>query len=203
MNTATRTLIGFPPALLVTLGLLTVMITLMGNRDVQREEIIKIKIPNIIMPVEEVVEAKPIEKPVKPVVDDTPPPEVPKQAFETLDGQHVLVAVKAPEIKPGTDIKSGRGLSPADGEYIPYLKVAAVYPSRAITQGIEGHVILEYTVTKNGSVRDPRVIESTSTIFNQNAIKSALKYKYKPRVVNGEAVEVSGVRTLIKFRLGE
>jgi len=177
MNTATRTLIGFPPALLVTLGLLTVMITLMGNRDVQREEIIKIKIPNIIMPVEEVVEAKPIEKPEKVVIDETPPPDIPEQEFDVLTGQNVLVAVNAPKIKPGTDINRGTALTHADGEPISVIKVSPIYPPKALTLGIEGDVILEYTVTKNGSVKDPRVIESTSTLFNQNAIKSALKYK--------------------------
>lgn len=201
MNTTTRTLIGFPPALFVTLGLLTVMIYLMGNQDVQREEVLTFKLPNIIMPAEEVVEVNPIEKPVKPVVDETPPPEVPKQDFTKLDGQHVLVAVKSPTIKPGTDIKNGKRLTHADGEPMSVMKVGAVYPPEALRRNIEGDVILEYTVTKNGSVINARVIESTSSLFNANAIKSALKYKYKPKVLNGQAVEVAGMRTLIKFRL--
>ncbi len=203
MNTATRTLIGFPPALLVMLGLLTVMIALMGNRDVQREEIIKITIPNIIMPVEEVVEVKPIEKPEKFLLDDTPPPDIPEQEFDVLTGQHVLVAVNAPKIKPVTDINRGAALTPADGEPISVIKVSPIYPPKALNLGLDGDVVLEYTVTKNGSVKDPRVIESTSTLFNTNAIKSALKYKYKPKIVNGHAVEVTGMKTKIKFRLDQ
>lgn len=201
MNTATRTLIGFPPAMLVTLGLLGVMITLMGNRDVQREEVVKFTLPNIIAPKEEVVEVKPIEKPVKPVIDDTPPPDIPEQTFDVLTGQNVMVAVNAPKIKPGTDIKRGTALTHADGEPMSVMKVGAVYPPKAISLGIEGDVVLEYTVTKSGSVKDPLVIESTSSLFNANAIKSALKYKYKPKIVNGQAVEVRGMRTVIKFRL--
>lgn len=201
MNTTTRTLIGFPPALLVTLGLLTVMITLMGNQDVQREEIVKYKIPNVVLLPEEVVEPKPIEKPIPPVKEQLPPPTVAREPFDSLTGQHYIIDENPPKILQKSEIKIGDSLSLADGEYLPIHKVAPIYPHRAASRGIEGDVILEYTVTKNGSVRDPIVIESASSILNANALKSALKYKYKPRVINGQAVEVTGVRTVIKFRL--
>jgi periplasmic protein TonB len=62
-------------------------------------------------------------------------------------------------------------------------------------------VILEYTVTKQGTVRDPVVIESSSSLFERAAIQSALRYKYKPRVVDGQPIEVPGVRTRITFEL--
>jgi protein TonB len=45
------------------------------------------------------------------------------------------------------------------------------------------------------------VIESTSSLFDRAALESALKYKYKPRVIDGEPVEVPGVRTIIRFEL--
>ena len=203
MNTATRTLIGFPPAIMVTLGLLGVMITLMGNRDVKREEIIKIKIPNIIMPVEEVVEVNPIEKPSRPVIDNTPPPTVTRQPFDNPLASHVITSDPAPKIEQKSKVKLGDGLSLADGEYLPIHKVAPIYPHRASSRGIEGDVLIEYTVTKNGSVKDPFVVKSASSLLERNALNSALKYKYKPRVINGKAVEVHGVRTAIKFRLDQ
>ena len=89
----------------------------------------------------------------------------------------------------------------SDGEYLPIVKVAPIYPQRAASRGLEGHVIVEYTVTATGATRDVAVIESTSSLFDRAAVESASKYKYKPRVINGEAVEVPGVRTIIRFEL--
>ena len=63
-------------------------------------------------------------------------------------------------------------------------------------------VIVEFTVTKQGAVRDPIVVEANpSGIFEQAAIDAAMKFKYKPRVVNGEATEVSGVQNRITFQI--
>ena len=65
-------------------------------------------------------------------------------------------------------------------------------------------MILEYVVTKIGGGRDPVVIEAKPPgIFNRAAINAALKYKYKPKVVNGEAIDVAGVKTRIVFELTE
>lgn len=201
MNTATRTLVVIPPAMVVTTVLLAIMITLIGNRDEIAERIETRKLPNIVMPEVEVVEAKAIKKPTPPVVQETPPPEVPPQYFEKLGGENVITKVVAPTIIAGTELTLGDGLSHQDGEYLPIIKPAPVYPNRAISRGIEGNVTVEYTVTKNGSVRNPHVVKSTSSLFDQSAMASTLKYKYKPRVINGSAVEVPGVRTMITFRL--
>ena len=57
-------------------------------------------------------------------------------------------------------------------------------------------------MTSTGAVRDPVVIEAKPPgIFDRAAINAALKFKYKPKVVNGEPIEVAGVRNLIKFEL--
>lgn len=54
----------------------------------------------------------------------------------------------------GADIGSGMSLQASDGEYLPIVKVQAAYPRRALQRGIEGYVVVEFTVTKQGSVRD-------------------------------------------------
>lgn len=45
------------------------------------------------------------------------------------------------------------------------------------------------------------MIESSSSLFNDSAVRAARKFKYKPRVVDGEPVAVSGVRNKISFRI--
>ena len=104
----------------------------------------------------------------------------------------------------GADVAldGGLALESGDGEYLPIVKVAPVYPRRALQRGIEGFVIVEFTVTKQGTVRDPVVVEANpSGIFEQAAMDAAMKFKYKPRVVNGEATEVSGVQNRITFQI--
>ena len=81
----------------------------------------------------------------------------------------------------------GVGFGVSDGEYLPIVKVAPVYPSRALSRGLEGYVIVEFTVMSTGAVRDVSVVESTSSLFERAATTAALKFKYKPRVIDGEA----------------
>lgn len=137
-------------------------------------------------------------KPPPPPPVDEPPPSMPKP---TLDSNvSVGMEIGLVDVELDVDV-SGTGYS-SDGEYLPIVKVAPVYPRRAQTRGIEGYVLLEFVVTRTGAVRDPRVIESKPPgIFDRAAVNAALKFKYKPKVVNGEPIDVAGVRNRITFEL--
>ncbi len=137
-------------------------------------------------------------KPPPPPPVDEPPPSMPKP---TLDS-NVSVGMEIGLVDVDIDVDvSGTGYS-SDGEYLPIVKVAPIYPRRAQSRGIEGYVLLEFTVTTTGSVRDPSVIEAKPPgVFDRSAINAALKFKYKPKVVDGEPIEVAGVRNLITFQL--
>ena len=75
----------------------------------------------------------------------------------------------------------------------PPVAVAPVYPARAIARQLEGYVVLEFTVTRIGTVRDAFVVTSTNSVFDRPAMEAVYKFKYKPRVVDGEPVEAPGV----------
>ena len=63
-------------------------------------------------------------------------------------------------------------------------------------------MIVEFTVTKQGTVRDPVVVKAEPQgLFDRAAIDAVLKFKYKPRVINGEPAAVSGVQNRITFEL--
>jgi protein TonB len=139
------------------------------------------------------------DKPDKPPEPEQQPDMPSPQSLDNFNSS-LAVSVSAPSMGSNMNIGSlGFGIS--DGEYLPIVKVAPVYPARAAARGLEGYVIVEYTVTRTGTVRDPVVVESSSSLFERAALDSALKYKYKPRVINGEPVEVPGVRTIIRFEL--
>ena len=56
-------------------------------------------------------------------------------------------------------------------------------------------------MTTTGTVRDPVVLQSTSSLFERAAIRAVLKFKYKPRVVDGIPVDVPNVKTRITFKI--
>lgn len=140
----------------------------------------------------------------QPKKPPTPPKEPPKPEMAKPDFDRSANAMDMGGLNLGADLTVDAGLSGSggDGEYLPIVKVAPQYPRRAAMKGIEGYVVVEYTVSKLGTVVDPVVVEADPpNIFNRAAIRSATKYKYKPKVENGKAIEVPGVRTIIRFEL--
>ena len=138
------------------------------------------------------------EKPPKP---PEVPPEVPPQEMDNIDPNAPSINVAAPEVSQGIDIGGPGGMNIAEGDYLPIVRVAPVYPARALSRGLEGYVDMEFFVTPAGTVRDPVVLFSTSSLFERAATRAVLKFKYKPRVVDGVPVEVPGVKTRITFRI--
>ena len=85
----------------------------------------------------------------------------------------------------------------AEGDIIPVVVIRPMYPREAAITGTEGWVKLEFTITEAGTVRDPRVVEAEPPrIFNREAIRAILKWKFKPRVIDGVAVERRATQTI-------
>ena len=183
----------------VTFGLLWLMRSVVANPEAATDSGVKGSVIEFVRVQEdqEVIVKK--RKPEPPPPPDEPPPDMPKPSFDT----EVSMGLEMGIIDQKVDIDmTDTGGFDADGEYLPIVKVQPIYPRRAQTRGIEGFVLLEFVVTNTGAVRDPVVIEAKPPgIFDRAAINAALKFKYKPKMVNGEAIEVAGVRNLIKFEL--
>jgi protein TonB len=91
----------------------------------------------------------------------------------------------------------------AEGEIIPVVVIRPMYPREAAMSGIEGWVKVEFTITEAGTVKDAHVIESDPPrVFNREAIRAILKWKFKPRVVEGVAVERQATQ-VIDFSLDQ
>lgn len=90
-----------------------------------------------------------------------------------------------------------------DGNAMSLVRVAPVYPRRALLDGLEGYVIVEFTVTAMGTVSDVRIVESTHRVFEAAAIEAARKFKFRPRVVAGQAVEQHGLLNKFTFELDD
>lgn len=142
-------------------------------------------------------------KPKKPPKPEQPPPEMEQPQMEQTDMMNTDSSMSfAANINANNGLSNGMSLDASDGEYLPIVKVAPIYPRRALSRGIEGYVIVEFTVTPQGSVVSPQVVEADPEgIFERAAMDAAKKFKYKPRMVDGKAVSVPGVQNQITFKM--
>jgi len=177
------------------------MQAVIANDEANIEEGVKGRLLDMVrLQEDEQIEIKK-RKPKPPPPPDEPPPNMPKPTFESSD---VSQGVDIGQVDININLDVGGGGFSSDGEYLPIVKVAPIYPRRAQTRGIEGYVLLEFIVTKTGAVANPMVIESKPPgIFDRSALNAALKFKYKPKVVNGEPIDVAGVRNRITFELAD
>jgi periplasmic protein TonB len=194
-------------AIATTIALIFTMHALIAANMTAPEDEEQIRVADIVMPEQKIETQYDTSKPDKPDEPEQPPPDMPEPDY---DEPNVDNAINMSAPAANADLNVGKiGGFASEGDYLPIVKVQPQYPRRALQRGIEGWVIVEYTVTKSGSVRDPQVVEAftndgnPTTIFNSAAVKSALKYKYKPRVVDGEPIEVPGVKTKISFNLAK
>lgn len=195
-----RYVIGVVLSFIITLALFYMMQVLIANDDNILEEGSKVRITDFVRLQDDQEVATKVRKPKPPPPPDEPPPSAPKQSFDS-SASTMGVDVSAVQVKVDLNVGGTGGFS-SDGEYLPIVKVAPVYPRRAQTRGIEGFVVVEFTVTKLGSVINPVVVESQPPgIFDNAALNAALKFKYKPKVVDGEPIDVAGVRNRITFEL--
>jgi protein TonB len=138
------------------------------------------------------------EKPPKP---PETPPETPPQDMDNMDPDAPTINVPPPPVSADTNIGGPGSMNIAEGDYLPIVRVAPVYPARALSRGLEGYVDMSFTVTAAGTVRDPIILFSTSSLFERAATRAVLKFKYKPRVVDGIPIDVPGVKTRITFQI--
>jgi len=185
----------------VTFGLFFLMQALVVTEEVRLSEVENIRILDVVRvdreqkPKREETE---VQKPEKP---QAPPPDlnIPNTS-PNLSGQ----SLRFGQLSMNTDLSAtGPALgAPTDGDYLPLVRIQPQYPRRAAERGVEGYAIVELTVTPNGTTQDIQVVEAEpSGYFERAAIRAAEKFKYKPKVVNGEPIEVNGVRYLFTFEL--
>jgi len=199
-----RVVIGIVGAVFVTLLLLWTMQFLIATADRSLDESSVGRLVDFVrLKKDETIERKSL-KPEKPPLPKAPPPEPPQPKLDDVKPQTEAIGITPVDVNPEIDLSAGGfSFGAGEGDYLPIVKVAPVYPQRALSRGIEGFVVVEFTVTKTGTVKDVKVVDSDppTSMFHRSATRAALKFKYKPRVINGQAVEVPGVRNIITFKL--
>lgn len=95
-----------------------------------------------------------------------------------------------------------KGIPPPIMRVTPIQREPPRYPSRAARKGVGGWALVEYTVRKDGSTADIRIIDSAPDgYFERTSVKAVEEWKYAPPMEDGKSVEVKNVRTMIQYAL--
>lgn len=89
----------------------------------------------------------------------------------------------------------------ASRQYLPIAKEAPDYPQRALDRNIEGECTVAYTVTPQGQVSDPQVVGQCHPLFVKPSLAAAKRFRYQPRMVNGQAVAVANVKNTFTYKI--
>src|SRR5690606_18067832 len=147
-------------AVAITLGLLYLMQSLItGGEGAMTEPPRGSVLDFVRVEQDESVEQRE-RKPQRPPEPEQPPEDLPQPDMSAdasdMEGSG---AYEFSADVGGEGLEGGLALDASDGEYLPIVKVQAQYPRRALQRGIEGYVVVGFTVTPQGTVRDPYVIE--------------------------------------------
>ena len=108
-----------------------------------------------------------------------------------------LSSIHAKAEKPTDDFSLS-----VSSEVMAIFKTAAEYPPAAMEQGIEGYVLVEFTVDEQGATADAFIVKSEpAEIFDEAALQAVTRFKYKPVVREGVPQRATGIRNYINFKL--
>ena len=201
---AFRLAIGAFLAIFVTTGLLWMMHYLIATGNTELGEEKKLHLVDFVRVKRSEMTQRREIKPEKPPPPEKPPETPPTPKLDDINASANTIAITAVPVQTSIELSgAGFSLGVGEGDYLPIVKVAPIYPDRALSRGIQGYCIVQYTVTRQGAVRDPVVLEDqcTSSLFHRASVQASLKFKYKPRVIDGEAVEVPGVRNKFTYEI--
>lgn len=140
----------------------------------------------------------------KPQQERPPPvPEIPQMNLSSgnIDNN---VAQLTPVVDASGAMSKMTMTAGSDRDIIPLVRINPEYPPRALSRGIEGYVIVQFTITATGMVRDVIVVDAKPKgMFDQAAVRAVERWRYNPRVEEGVAVERVGVQTMLTFKLEE
>lgn len=126
-----------------------------------------------------------------------------RQEERALEEQQRLAAEAEAQALADASAARRAAEAAAIAQYQPISKEPPAYPRRALDRGLEGDCTVSYTVTQEGRVSDPQVVEGAcdDPSFIRPSVAAAKSFRYQPRTVNGQRVAVSDVRNTFRYRI--
>lgn len=89
-------------------------------------------------------------------------------------------------------------------DHIPIFKAVPTYPYFALQNSIGGWATTEYDIKPDGSVENIKLVDaSVDSVFHAVSISATKTFVYFPRMIDGEAVAVKGVRNRFTFSMAK
>jgi protein TonB len=143
----------------------------------------------------------------KPKVAQIQPPLHPIRTAMNLSGDPYLGDFLPDRLATGVGSENVGALAPEFGlgaietDVIPTVKIPPRYPRRAVRSKIEGIVTVEFTITRDGSVINPAIVQAAPPfVFDQAALRAIRRWKFRPKFIEGRAVQRRAVQN-IRFSL--
>jgi protein TonB len=199
-------------SLLVSLGLFWLMQFMIMNNQQGFKKTDNLKMVEFVrLKRETQLQTKDRKIPDKPPPKKQPPPPSMQVAQTSISQQKIPdLAIPNLDLPLQTSRFSGPvvgGLQMGKGKIstnlIPLVRIPPRYPMRAASRKIEGWVKVEFTITTTGTVKGAKVVESQpNTIFDRAALKAIVRWKFKPKTIDGEAFEQRALQVL-QFNLSK
>lgn len=162
-----------------------------------------IRIADITIPELEIEVTRAEPKPQVPEEPEVAPelPDIEVDRMDMSSGEGLNVARVEVDLG-GIDTNVAVGIN--DTEMLPIVTVQPQYPNRALSRGIEGWCLVSFTVTVNGTVENPVVVDADPPdVFDNASLRAVERFKFNPRVENGNPVPVQGVQYLFRFNVDQ
>jgi protein TonB len=194
-------------AVLFTFGLFWSMhLLIVGGRYLAGDQDSLATVDFVRLKKETELETRERRKPPKPEPPKTPPP--PKMKIDTPPPDAPVTPFQMPKLNIPTNISGGPFLGSYVGgdlsaysELIPLMRIQPQYPRNAARDRIEGWVEFKITINPDGTVKSATPIKAQPRgVFESAAMQAILKWKFKPKVVDGKGVETTGTQK-IEFKM--
>lgn len=131
-------------------------------------------------------------------VDDVElPPQLPKMDI-SVDSDVDMGGLSGEALEIDLQVDAGAF---SDGDVIALVRINPEYPQRAAERGIEGFCTVYFVITALGTTRDAYVPEGeencSNTLFSRASVRAIERFKFKPKIVDGEAVEIEHANRFI------
>ena len=186
----------------VTIGLFLVMKVLVTGQEYEIEEelaAIGIDFVRVERDEESQTKDRALKRPSKVEPEEPPPPpKLTQPNRPNIDKASMSADLGAFDLA-GLNLNA-----PVDGDTLAIVRVLPRYPSRALSRGIEGWVLMEFAINELGLAVNPVVIESEPPgIFDRAALSAVKRWKYRPMIEDGRPRMRPGVRQLISFEIAK
>ena len=205
MASLIRLLVGVPIAAVITFLLFMLMQRLILTDEVVIEEAgdeLRISISEEVEDLQ-VRQREVTMDDVNDVEPPPPPPQIERQVAEAPSEDMNTIAGEIPEFD-APDLGSGDvSFDVSDRDAQPMVRIPPQYPPRAAERGTEGYCLMQFDVTPDGTPTNIVAVDCSSSLFERSSVRAVERWRYEPKIQNGNAVWRRGVQTRLDYQLAD